>query len=451
MPDKNIVNEATEEKKEMNITIKQSNHKKTGTIPLLERTFAEVVKLWKQEKWNNFALITQDKYDSALNIHILPLLGETLVKDLTPAAIDGALLKMAEHAELEYGKPLAAKTQDFNRILLNSIVDYADSKDHPRPERLRFATSGHEGFSCLEPWEIEKVCVCAKYNRSLETMGLLFMLFMGFRAGELCALEWDDVDLDKREIFVHKTVHRVQLRENDGSARKTKVIVEDISWKSQIRTVSIPEEIMSFVEEFYDAGKSVMTGEVHKPLEQRTLMYRINRILMLYELKNINAQRLRKTWDSGCADLEILRSVFRKKEIDDGEIIVSSTALSSAGASRWSLGRKMNMGAVGAEQGVFNKGKFIHRMAAELSTLQGVVGIGNSEVSGMSGISEKKLLAVEAGEENFSWTEFLSLLFLFRSDERTRSLVEEKELLPRELQEPLSFDWRKGQAADAIM
>lgn len=69
----------------------------------------------------------------------------------------------------------------------------------------------------------------------------------------------------------------------------------------------------------------------------------------------------------------------------------------------------------------------------------------------MSGISEKKLLAVEAGEENFSWTEFLSLLFLFRSDERTRSLVEEKELLPRELQEPLSFDWRKGQAADAIM
>ncbi len=39
-----------------------------------------------------------------------------------------------------------------------------------------------------------------------------YCLYTGIRLGEICALTWDDIDLENRRIEINKTIHRINER-----------------------------------------------------------------------------------------------------------------------------------------------------------------------------------------------------------------------------------------------
>ncbi len=73
------------------------------------------------------------------------------------------------------------------------------------------------------------------------------------RIGELCGLACDDVDMDKMEVYVHSTVHRIRNRDAN-SDKKTAIVVEEIPRKKQIRTVPIPSILKDYVKGFVKTG-----------------------------------------------------------------------------------------------------------------------------------------------------------------------------------------------------
>ena len=62
--------------------------------------------------------------------------------------------------------------------------------------------------------------------------GITLAMTTGIRIGELCALQWKDIDLEKRILTVSKTVQRIQLHEAD---RKTKLIITEPKSESSKR------------------------------------------------------------------------------------------------------------------------------------------------------------------------------------------------------------------------
>lgn len=48
-------------------------------------------------------------------------------------------------------------------------------------------------------------------NQNKATLGVALSMTTGIRIGELCALQWGDVDLEKRILTVSKTMQRVQV------------------------------------------------------------------------------------------------------------------------------------------------------------------------------------------------------------------------------------------------
>ena len=52
-------------------------------------------------------------------------------------------------------------------------------------------------------------------------IGILLCLYTGIRIGELCALRWENINLDRRIITINKTMYRIS--ENSGKS-KTKII-----------------------------------------------------------------------------------------------------------------------------------------------------------------------------------------------------------------------------------
>ena len=60
---------------------------------------------------------------------------------------------------------------------------------------------------------------------SVTSVGISISMYMGLRIGEVCALQWKDIDLEKRTLTVSKTIQRVQCR---TGARHTKLIMPSI-------------------------------------------------------------------------------------------------------------------------------------------------------------------------------------------------------------------------------
>lgn len=50
------------------------------------------------------------------------------------------------------------------------------------------------------------------HNQNKATLGVALSMTTGIRIGELCALQWQDIDLEKRILTVRKTMQRVQIQ-----------------------------------------------------------------------------------------------------------------------------------------------------------------------------------------------------------------------------------------------
>ena len=122
----------------------------------------------------------------------------------------------------------------------------------------------------------------------------------GIRIGELCALQWKDVDLEKRILTVSKTMQRIQCV--TGTA-KTKLIVTAPKSESSKRKIPLPEGVISMLQKFKQNDKKYVLSGTENPVEPRTMQYRFQRILKNVKLPSIHFHALRHMFASNCVKL----------------------------------------------------------------------------------------------------------------------------------------------------
>lgn len=87
--------------------------------------------------------------------------------------------------------------------------------------------------------DLEKVLRVAK-ETDLYSL-ILLEVFTGMRKGEILGLQWENVDLEKKVLWVRKNLCRVENNdEEDG--RKTKLILLEPKTKKSIREIPLSEE-----------------------------------------------------------------------------------------------------------------------------------------------------------------------------------------------------------------
>lgn len=109
-------------------------------------------------------------------------------------------------------------------------------------------------------------------DQNLTTLGIALAKMTGLRIGELCALKWADIDLEKRILTVSKTLQRIQIK---GGSTKTKLILTEPKSETSKRSIPIPECLIEFLRKFQgDPEQFVLYGKT-KPIEHRTMQYSI--------------------------------------------------------------------------------------------------------------------------------------------------------------------------------
>ena len=162
-------------------------------------------------------------YHSVLNKHVYPAIGHIPLQKLTPQQLQALYASVTE-------KGLSAKTVHVIHAILHKALDHAikwgliarnvcDSVSLPRKTR-------HQ----IQPLTGEQCQKLLQVAQGHKFEGLLTLaIATGMRRGELLALRWQDVDLERKTLQVRRTVdqlpHRGYVENDPKTVRGTRQIV----------------------------------------------------------------------------------------------------------------------------------------------------------------------------------------------------------------------------------
>lgn len=141
-------------------------------------------------------------------------------------------------------------------------------------------------------------------DSDLIKLGIVFALYTGVRCGELCALQWSDIDLLEKTVTISKTMQRIQNRNNE-SGEKTKIIIMPPKSDDSFRTIPIPDFLASMLKEFQPKQRDafLLTGLTDKYVEPRCMQNRFKKHLSTCGIENMNFHALRHTFATRCIEV----------------------------------------------------------------------------------------------------------------------------------------------------
>lgn len=257
-------------------------------------TFSIVAGQWIESKRTLVKHSSLCAYLLTLNIHLLPLFGDSCVvteSDAQKLVID----KLASGLSRKSVKNILAT--------LKAVVHFGER---------------HLGFPG-EKWEIgfptdterKKLPVLALSNHrklmrhlsghpSPQNIGVLLALCTGMRIGEVCALQWSDVNLQNRTITVCHTLSRIYNIES----RSTEQILASPKTKSSNREIPIGKELYKALRciNVNTTEDMFVVGNRYAPKEPRTYREYFSRLLRRLGIPHIVFHGLRHTFATRCIE-----------------------------------------------------------------------------------------------------------------------------------------------------
>ena len=187
-------------------------------------------------------------------------------------------------------------------VLMKSIYRYA-ARTYQIKNVFDGITMPKRGKTEVDMLNMEQQAKLDEYisnSNSLTSLGIAISKYMGLRIGEVCALQWSDVDIEKRIITVRKTVQRIQCF---GGKKRTKIVVTEPKSSSSVREIPIPDRLIPMLMGFKSSQERYVISGSRKPLEPRAMQYRFARILRNENLPSVHFHSLRHSFATNCIAL----------------------------------------------------------------------------------------------------------------------------------------------------
>ena len=200
---------------------------------------------------------------------------------------------------------LSPKTTKDIIIVLKSILKYAERKYNfdfkldlvalPKyePEEIQI-------LSKKEKSKLEEMCY---KNTTFRNIGILICLNTGIRIGEICALTWKDINLEKDTLLIDKTMQRVYKDKNN-----TIILIDTPKSKKSIREIPISKKMHNLLYEIkcnnkFTGDEFFLTGEEKRFIEPRNYQYMFKKCLKECNLHEYNFHALRHTFATNCIEI----------------------------------------------------------------------------------------------------------------------------------------------------
>ncbi len=185
--------------------------------------YREWLKVWLQQMEGRVKESTRANYSLAVMNHILPALGDCMLEELTEEKLQETLLFWLRCGRLDGRGGLSPKTAKDLMGVIKSSLHAAQRHYRLPPEeiQLRYPSGAREKTEVLSLVGQKRLVAAACSENSPAAAGVLLALYTGLRIGEVCALQWRDVDLQERTLRVCKTVQRIFIRSGTEEAGRS--------------------------------------------------------------------------------------------------------------------------------------------------------------------------------------------------------------------------------------
>lgn len=231
---------------------------------IAENKFSKIVALWKEDKKQYVKRSTFAAYTLLIENHILPSFGEM-------ALVEEQDVQTFVFRKLNEG--LSHKTIKDILIVLKMILRFGakNQMTEYRQIDIKFPTERDKhSIDILNRSHQKQIMEYIRLHFTFKNLGIYICLSAGMRIGEICALTWDDLDVENGIIHVRKTIQRIYVIEEHR--KYTEVILDTPKTKNSIREIPMTKNLLKMIrpiKKIVNGNFYVLTNEP-KPTEPRT-------------------------------------------------------------------------------------------------------------------------------------------------------------------------------------
>ena len=266
---------------------------------IINNTYKKHVIKWLNEKKSYVKESTYANYSYIVYNYIIPYVGNYDVKKLNKKVFQDLILNLHE-------KSLSNKTIKDIIMVIKISLRKVFEENKIKSFSLKLVYPKEKNIKTMNVLSKNEQHILMEYiikNISDKNVGFLLSLLCGLRIGEVCALKWENIDLENKIIHITKTIQRIYIKENNTILSKV-VITNPKTIKSN-RDIPINDFMY---EKLINLRKNnnvfVLSGNAQY-IEPRTYRNYFTKILKSLNLRHFKYHALRHTFASNLISLKI--------------------------------------------------------------------------------------------------------------------------------------------------
>lgn len=243
-----------------------------------------------------------NKYCYLINSNLIPYLGKYKIAELTTDILQRHIFFLLNGDDTQ--RPLSPKSVRDTISVLKLALRYAKSIGLEVPCDTSSLTVRMEKkeLRVLTSTEYQKLVGYLVCSSNLKDAGILLTLFTGLRIGELCALTWENINLEDKYIYVTHTLQRIQDF-SPNAVSKTKITITTPKSFSSKRIIPLPDFLTSYLTQFHQSNNAYfLTGDPSCFIEPRSMENHFKKLSTYLQIPNITFHTLRHTFATKCVE-----------------------------------------------------------------------------------------------------------------------------------------------------
>lgn len=255
-----------------------------------------IANAWKEYKQHFVKQSSMAAYLLLLNKHILPEFGDCT--ELPEHEVQSFVLRKIKGG-------ISAKTVKDILIVLKMIVQYGvkngwinnyswDIKYPANEQKKELDVMSTDNF--------KQILAYLQKNFTFQGLGIIITMNTGMRIGEICGLQWGDIDLDTNCISVQRTVERIYIME--GDKKFTKLVINTPKTQNSCRQIPMSKDLLALVKPLMKVvNKSYyVLSNSDKPIEPRTYRNYYKDLLAQLGIPDLKFHGLRHSFATKCIE-----------------------------------------------------------------------------------------------------------------------------------------------------
>lgn len=272
-------------------------------------TFLQLCGEWEESVRYQVKPSTYAVYHTMIEKHILPELGKYQVRRLSNKIVDQFLQEKQE-------QDLSWNTVRLIIFLLKAILHMGEDKGIRTAEKIHYYIPKYKKpyMKVFDRGDAERLISYLEDSERTFDMGLLISICTGIRVGELCGLQWGDVNWSRGTLQINRTISRIRNPELDkepdkglgkgqdleigGNLAKTIVYIGTPKTGTSIREIPLPDFLIIKMLDCRKGDSCYILSGTEKCMEPRGVQRRFKNLLRRCSIPDINIHALRHAFAS---------------------------------------------------------------------------------------------------------------------------------------------------------